>query len=469
MTATANTAPLGERVAAEVRALLRLGGPLLANNLAIAGMAFADTVMAGRLSARDLAAVAVGSSFWLLALLLGLGTLMGLNPITAHFVGANTPGKVGPYFRQGMWLSQVLALLLIAALWPVEPFMRIAGVDPQIIGLTTGYVHAIALGLPGGLAYLTLRFINEGIGRTRPIMYCALIGLAVNVALNYVLIFGHFGFPRLGAIGCGIASGIAQWCMLATMLWHVRGNETYRTFALFERWERPNRALQRELLTLGFPIGAALVVEEGLFAFVGVLMGTLGAAVVAAHQVALNYASTAFMVPLAIHSATIIRVSQAMGAGQYDDVRLRGFTGIALCGAIMLCSAIALLLFNQAIVGFYTHDPAVHDVAVSLLLIAAIFQVSDGLSLGGAGALRGLRDTRVPMYFCIVAYWMIGLPLAWWLGIGLGLGPRWVWVGFVAGLTTAAVLLNARFYYMTRPERVRPLAMQTTISTLPGG
>src|SRR5262245_60943524 len=184
MTATVNTAPLGERVAAEVRELLRLGGPLLANNLAIAGMAFADTVMAGRLGARDLAAVAVGSSFWLLALLLGLGTLMGLNPITAHFIGAKTPGQVGPYFRQGIWVSQALALLLIAALWPVEPLMRRAGVDPDIIGLTTGYVHAIALGLPGGLAYLTLRFINEGIGRTRPIMYCALLGLAINVALN---------------------------------------------------------------------------------------------------------------------------------------------------------------------------------------------------------------------------------------------------------------------------------------------
>jgi len=469
MTATANTAPLGERVATEVRELLRLGGPLLANNLAIAGMAFADTVMAGRLGARDLAAVAVGSSFWLLALLLGLGTLMGLNPITAHFVGANTPRKVGPYFRQGLWLSQALALLLIVALWPVEPLMRLAGVDASIISLTTGYVHAIALGLPGGLAYLTLRFVNEGIGRTRPIMYCALAGLAINIALNYVLMFGKLGFPRFCAIGCGIASAIALWCMLAIMLCYVRRSDAYRDYALFERWERPDWGLQRELLGVGFPIGAALVVEEGLFAFVGVLMGTLGAAVVAAHQVAINYASTAFMVPLAIHSATIIRVSQAMGAGKYDEVRLRGFTGIALCGTIMLCSAIALLLFSQSIVGFYTSDPAVRDVAVSLLFIAAIFQVSDGLSLGGAGALRGLKDTRVPMYFCIVAYWIIGLPLSWWLGIGLGLGPRWVWVGFVAGLTTAALLLNARFIYMTRPERVRPLGMQTTISTLPGG
>jgi MATE family multidrug resistance protein len=469
MTVTANTAPLGTRVAAEVRELLRLCGPLLANNLAIAGMAFADTVMAGRLGARDLAAVAVGSSLWLLALLLGLGTLMGLNPITAHFVGAETPEKVGPYFRQGLWLSQALALLLIVVMWPVEPVLRAAGVDPSIVGLTSGYVHAIMLGLPGGLAYLSLRFISEGIGRTRPVMYCALVGLAINVALNYVLMFGKLGFPHFGAIGCGIASAIALWCMLGAMLLYVRWHSGYRPYALFERWEWPKRALQRELLAVGFPIGAALLVEEGLFTFVGVLMGTLGAAVAAAHQIALNYATTAFMVPLAVHSATIIRVGQAMGAGKYDEVRLRGFTGIALCGTIMLCSAIALLLFSKEIVGFYTNDPAVRDVAVSLLLIAAIFQVSDGLSLGGAGALRGLKDTRVPMYFCIVAYWVIGLPLAWWLGIGLGLGPRWVWVGFVAGLTTAALLLNARFIYITRPERVRPLGMRTTISTLPGG
>jgi MATE family multidrug resistance protein len=468
MTATANTAPLGARVAAEVRRAPASRRPLLANNLAIAGMAFADTVMAGRLGARDLAAVAVGSSFWLLALLLGLGTLMGLNPITAHFVGANTPRKVGPYFRQGIWLSQVLALLLIAALWPVEPLMRTAGVDPQIVGLTTGYVHAIALGLPGGLAYLTLRFINEGIGRTRPIMYCAIVGLAINVALNYVLMFGKLGFPRFGAIGCGMASGIALWCMLAAMLACVR-HRAYGRYTLFERFEWPRLALQRELLFVGAPIGGALLVEEGLFSFVGVIMGTLGAEVVAAHQVAINYATTTFMVPLAIHSAIIIRVGQAVGAGDYGSVRLRAFTGIALCGAFMLCSAIALLVFSKQIVAFYTSDAAVRDIAVSLLFVAAIFQVSDGLSIGGAGALRGLKDTRMPMLFDLVAFWFIGLPLAYWLGISLGMGPRWVWVGFVAGLTVAAVLLNARFIYITQPGRVRPLGMQATIPSLPGG
>jgi len=468
MTMEDNSAPLRRRVLEEVRALLRLGLPLLATNLALAGMAFADTVMAGRLGARDLGAVAVGSGLWLLALLLGLGTLMGISPITAHAVGAGDTGKVGPTLRQGLWLSQALAVLLVAALWGVEPMLRAAGVDPDIVPLTTAYVHAISLGLPGGLAYFALRFMSEGIGRTRPIMYCAFTGLAVNVALNYVLMFGKLGFPRMGAVGCGLASGIALWCMLAAMLACVR-HRAYGRYALFERFEWPRLALQRELLFVGAPIGGALLVEEGLFSFVGVIMGTLGAEVVAAHQVAINYATTTFMVPLAIHSAIIIRVGQAVGAGDYGSVRLRAFTGIALCGAFMLCSAIALLVFSEQIVAFYTSDASVRDIAVSLLFVAAIFQVSDGLSIGGAGALRGLKDTRMPMLFDLVAFWFIGLPLAYWLGISLGMGPRWVWVGFVAGLTVAAVLLNARFIYITQPGRVRPLGMQATIPSLPGG
>ena len=463
MTTENHIAPLRQRVADEVRAMLRLGLPLLATNLALAGMAFADTVMAGRVGARDLAAVAVGSGLWLLALLLGLGTLMGISPITAHAVGAGDTAKVGPTLRQGFWLSQALAVLLVAGLWCVEPILRAAGVDPDIVPLTTSYVHAISIGLPGGLAYFALRFMSEGIGRTRPIMYCAFTGLAVNVALNWVLMFGNLGFPRMGAVGCGLASGIALWFMLATMLVCVR-HRAYGRYALFERFEWPRFELQRELLFVGAPIGGALLVEEGLFSFVGVIMGTLGANVVAAHQVAINYATTTFMVPLAIHSAIIIRVGQAVGAGDYGSVRLRAFTGIALCGAFMLCSALALLMFSEQIVAFYTNDAAVRDIAVSLLFVAAIFQVSDGLSIGGAGALRGLKDTRMPMLFDLVAFWFIGLPLAYWLGITLGLGPRWVWVGFVAGLTMAAVLLNARFVYITQPGRVRALGIQATIS-----
>jgi MATE family multidrug resistance protein len=463
-----HTAPLRRRVLEEARALLRLGLPLLATNLALAGMAFADTVMAGRLGARDLGAVAVGSGLWLLALLLGLGTLMGISPITAHAVGADDTGQVGPTLRQGLWLSQALAIVLLAALWSVEPLLRTAGVDPDIVPLTTSYVHAISIGLPGGLAYFALRFMSEGIGRTRPIMYCAFTGLVVNVALNWVLMFGNLGFPRMGAVGCGLASGIALWCMLAMMLVCVR-HRAYGRYALFQRFEWPRPALQRELLFVGAPIGGALLVEEGLFSFVGVIMGTLGANVVAAHQVAINYATTTFMVPLAIHSAIIIRVGQAVGAGDYGSVRLRAFTGIALCGAFMLCSALTLLLFSEQIVSFYTTDAGVRDIAVSLLFVAAIFQVSDGLSIGGAGALRGMKDTRVPMLFCLVAYWCIGLPLAYWLGIGLGLGPRWVWVGFVAGLTTAAFLLNARFIYITQPGCVRAPGLQATVSPLSGG
>lgn len=311
--------------------------------------------------------------------------------------------------------------------------------------LTEGYVRAIALGLPAMYAYLTLRFVSEGLGHTRPIMLIAVIGLIVNVLFNYLLMFGKLGFPALGAVGCGYASAVSMWMMFASMLLYTRRQALYSKFALFARFDFPTVAGFRELLGIGLPIGLSVVSEAGLFSAVALLMGTLGATTVAAHQVAINYAATMFMVPLALHSATTIRVGQAIGGGRPALARFAGFVGIGLCGAVMLVSAVAMLIFGRSIAAFYTIDPEVQQIAIALLFMAAIFQVSDGLQVGAAGALRGFKDTRVPMIINFVSYWMIGFPLAWVLGIRLAMGPQWVWAGLVAGLTVCAVLLNLRF------------------------
>jgi len=429
----------------EAAGILRLAGPLVANNLALAGMNFADTVMAGRLGTVDLAAVAVGGSAWMIVFLFGLGILMAVSPVVAHAYGAGRWEAAGVSLRQALWLSQALAVLGFLLLLGAGPLLAAIGVDPEVVPLTSGYLFAMSFGLPGVFAFLAMRFMTEGVGWTRPIMYAAAVGLVVNVFGNWVLMYGNLGFPRLGAVGCGIASAIAMWSMFATMLIYLLRSRRYERYALWARFEGPRWPVQREILGLGLPIAASVEAEAGLFAGAALIMATLGATQVAGHQIALNYAATMFMVPLAFHSATTIRVGQALGRGEAAQARRAGWTGIGLCGLFMLASAIVLFLFRDRIAAFYTNDPELLPLATALLTMAMVFQVSDGLQVGAAGALRGFKDTRVPMLMNVGSYWLVAFPMAWYAGVHARLGPAAVWVALIAGLTLTALLLNVRF------------------------
>jgi MATE family multidrug resistance protein len=434
----------------EVLALAALAGPLVVNNLSIAGMNFADAVMAGRLGTRDLAAVAVGGGVWMVGFLFGLGVLMAMSPVCAQAYGAGRNRDVGEYLRQGLWLALGLATIVVLAVANARPVLTVIGIDPDLIPLTAGYLRAMSFGLPAMYAYLALRFMSEGIGWTRPIMLAAVVALVVNVAGNWVLMYGKLGFPAMGAVGCGASSALAMWSMLLTMLVYVRRHRRYRPFSLWGRFEWPDPAKLRDLLGVGLPIGGSVVAEAGLFSAASLLMGRMGATQVAAHQIAINYAATMFMVPLAIHSAITIRVGHSVGAGRTALARRQGITGIVVCGLFMTVSALMLLLFRDHITGLYTRDAAVQSVAISLLTMAMIFQVSDGLQVGAAGALRGFKDTRVPMLLNVIAYWVIAFPLAWYLGVYREAGPQGVWVALVVGLTAGAALLNLRFLRISR-------------------
>jgi multidrug resistance protein, MATE family len=441
----ANSTHPPARTFAEAGGILRLAGPLVANNLALAGMNFADTVMAGRLGTVDLAAVAVGGSAWMVVFLFGLGMLMAVAPVVAHAYGAGRWRDAGVALRQALWLSQLLAAAAFLLLLGAGPLLDRIGVDPEVVPLSAGYLLAMSFGLPGVFAFLAMRFTSEGVGWTRPIMYAAAVGLVVNVFGNWVLMYGNLGFPRLGALGCGIASAVAMWSMFATMLGYMLRSNRYERFALWTKLEGPRWPVQREILGLGFPIAASVEAEAGLFAGVGLIMATLGATQVAGHQIAINYAATMFMVPLAFHSATTIRVGQALGRGEAFQARHAGWTGIGLCGLFMLASALVLFLFRENIAAFYTSDPELLPLATALLTMAMVFQVSDGLQVGAAGALRGFKDTRVPMLMNVGSYWLLAFPMAWYAGVNARLGPVAVWVALIAGLTVTALLLNTRF------------------------
>ncbi len=430
----------------EIRRLLHLAGPLIVNNLSIAGMQFADAVMSGHISASTLAAVAVGGSVWFFAFTIGLGILMAISPIAARHKGAGRREAIGRYTRAGVFLGVLLAVpVIVAAQFAVRPMLEWIGIDPEFLELTVGYTQAITLGAPGIFVFLALRFTTEGIGVTRPIMYTSVFALLCNVFLNYVLMFGHFGAPALGAIGCGLASAITMWLIAFILAAYVFRQRVYAPLGIFTRIAPPRTGAVAEIVKLGFPIAVMITAEAGLFNAVAVLMGTRGTEITAAHQIAINFAATMFMVPLALSSAITIRVGHALGAGNGFEARYAGGFGILLCGAFMTCSALFLLVFRDAVVSVYTDDPVVQGIAISLLLMAAVFQVADGVQIGAAGALRGFKDTRVPMIINTFAYWVLAFPLAYLAAVTYRLPPNFIWGGFVIGLSVAAVLLTWRY------------------------
>lgn len=434
----------------ETAALFAIGGPLVVHNLALVGMGLTDTIMSGLLGAHTLAAVAVGANIWAPVFLFTLGVLMAQSPTTAHLFGAGKQREVGHYVRQMAWLSQVLGWGGFVLLRNTMPFMQAIHIESDIIPNAGAYLDALAWGMPGVCLYQSLRFTSEGIGHTRPMLTIASGGLLINMVLDYTLMYGKLGLPALGASGCGYATAVTQWLMCVALLIYMYRRSLYWPLEIFARFEWPQWSAQRELIWLGVPIGVGIFMESSLFAGVGLMMGTLGADIVAAHQIAMNYASFVFMVPMSIALAISVRVGQAMGRGDKQAARLAGWTGIGLCVGFEVLSALSMLLFPHFIVGIYTRDPGVAHVAVELLYMGAIFQISDGLQTSAAGALRGYKDTRIPMIITVIAYWCVGFPLAWLFGIPLHLGPQMIWAGFIGGLTVAAVLLVSRFAGFSR-------------------
>lgn len=439
---------------ADLRAIARLGGPLLANNLAITGMTLADTVMAGQLGAVQLAGLAVGAAYWNLFLFVAFGMLMAVSPSVAHANGAKDRSAVVGYVRQSWWLAAFLAIVLVCGLMQVDWVMPAIGIAPDILPTSIGYVHAIAWGMPGALAFFSLRYTSEGLGRTKPIMYIGIAALGLNVFGNWVFMYGKFGMPALGAIGCGVATALVLWFMFFAMFLHMRRHRMYREFAFFERVARPHRRTLRELVRIGAPIAGSILAEGGLFVAAALIMGSMGAITAGAHQIALNYASFMFMVPLAISSATTIHVGHTLGRGDPTRARAVGVLGIAMCAIVMLISALGIVVLNDGIAALYTSDPPVRELAARLLLMAGLFQLSDGIQVGAAGALRGFKDTAVPLVFCVVSYWVVGFTLAYYFGVIQQGGPMFVWMGLIVGLTVSAVLLVSRFLAITKLRKI---------------
>lgn len=436
------------RVRTEVRALLALAFPIIISQVATTAMGFVDAVMAGRVGPRDLAAVALGNSIWVPVFLLMSGILLATTPKVAQRFGANAHPEIGPIVRQALWLALFTGLCASGLLIGAEPLLRLMKVDPDLIGPSMGYLHGIASGMPAVGVYCVLRCFSDGLGKTRPSMILGLSALALNIPLNYVFIYGHFGVPAMGGVGCGWATAIVMWFMaLGMVVWIFRG-AIYQSSRVYSHFEWPKWAIIKRLLNVGVPIGVAVFAESSIFAVIALLIGSLGATVVAGHQIALNFSSLVFMVPYSLGMAITVRVGQALGRQQPREARFVAGVGMGTALIWACISASLIYLLRGPIATVYTADPSVIEVATMLLMFAALYQFSDVIQVTAAGALRGYQDTRVTMILTLFAYWGVGLPVGYALGLtdwlGKASGPSGLWQGLIVGLTCAALMLAVR-------------------------
>jgi MATE family multidrug resistance protein len=419
--------------------------PLVAGNVATLSMSFVDTVMVGHLGARELAAVGLGSAVWMTYTLFVIGMTMVLTPLISHLTGEGRPSEVGALVHQMFYLSLVMGLMLWLALNASELLLLWVGVDPDIIPLIMDYLRAIAWGAPLFALFLLLRFTSEGLSLTRTTMYFGLLGLLINIPANYILIFGHLGFPQMGAEGAGYASSLVQMLQAITLALFVWHNPAFADSHIFARLQPPRWGELKRLLQMGMPIAISVFIEGSLFGAVALLLGALGTTVVAAHQVAINFSGLLFMVPLGLSMAITVRIGNAVGRGDMAGVRGAAMAGGLLVMLTQISGATLMLLFAEQIAHLYTSDPAVILMVVELLVLAAIFQIPDGIQVATAGALRGLKDTRIPMFYILIAYWGVGIPSGYYLGRDMGYGAAGMWWGLIIGLSVAALFLLHRF------------------------
>jgi len=443
------------RLRDEVRTTAVLAAPLVVGHVSTGMIGFIDAVLAGHHGTTTLAAVSVGTAMFWLAMMIPMGTLMALPPSVSQLDGSGRREEVGPLFRQSLWLAAALGVLLFVFLSLAVPALEPMGIAPEIRPGAAEFLRGIRWGVPALTLYYCMRYLSDGLHWTLPTMVLGFGGLLVLLPLGWVLTFGEFGLPELGAGGLGIASAAMLWMQALAFAIYLARSKRFAALAPFVRFDPPRWAPIRSLLATGLPIGVTVMMEGGLFIVTALLIGRLGDVPAAAHQIAINVAGLCFMVPFGLAEATTVRVGHAVGQGRGSQgVRRAAFAGGVLVLATQLTGGLVLLLGHDQIVALYTRDVAVAALASSLLLYAAAFQFPDGIQVLSAGALRGLKDTRVPMLLAACAYWGIGMPLGAGLGLWLGWGPRGMWIGLIAGLVVAAILLGARFLRASRPGRV---------------
>ncbi|MFJ4344856.1 NorM family multidrug efflux MATE transporter [Pseudomonas sp. NPDC089401] len=454
----------------ELKALLRLAGPLIASQLAHMLMVLTDTLMMARISPQALAGGGLGAASYSFVSIFCLGVIAAVGTLVAIRKGANDVAGATRLAQSGLWLAWGLALGAALVLWNLEPVLLQFGQQPENVDAASEFLTLLPLALPGYLTFMALRGFTSALGRSTPVMVISLVGTVLNYLFNVALIEGMFGLPKLGLMGIGLVTAVVSMGMAIALALYIRWHPAYAAYPLRKGLSRPSMPALRELWRLGLPIGGTYMVEVGLFAFAALCMGVLGSTELAAHQVALQIVSTAFMVPTGLSYAVTMRVGLYYGGGNLLAARSAGRVGIGFGAMIMFGFAALFLLLPEALVGLFIdrNDPAfagIYQLAVQLVMVAAWFELFDGMQTIAIGSIRGLKDAKTTFLIGLCCYWLVGAPSAWLFAFNLGGGAVGIWWGLALGLACAAVALTLGFEWrMKRLLGKAALADRTAVS-----
>lgn len=445
--------PHARTLRGEARALATLAVPVVVVQVGVMLMGVVDTMMIGRVSATALAAVALGNLYFFIVASFGMGTLMALDPIVSQAVGASDELAITRGVQRGFVLAACLTIPMSLVMWVAEPVLSLLQQPPGVVPIAAGYVRATIIGLLPFLVFTVLRQSLQAMKRMAPIVWTIAIANLANVLLNWMFVYGRLGAPELGAVGTGWASSIAR-VIMAVGLMAMAWRQLWRYVAPWRRDAIAPAPLIR-MLRVGAPVGAQFMLEGGIFALVAILMGVLGAIQVAAHHVALNLAALTFMVPLGISASATVLVGHAVGRADPEDARGASKAALVLGVGFMATTAVVMLGAPTVLARAYTTDAAVIALAATLIPIAGVFQIFDGLQVVSVGILRGVGDTRTPLIVNLLGFWLIGLPVSLMLAFRMNFGPQGLWWGLVVGLATVATALLVRVRRRLRQEMRR--------------
>jgi MATE family multidrug resistance protein len=434
----------------EISTTIQLAYPVIIGQLGIIMMGVVDSIMVGRLGSVPLAAASLGNSLIFIILIVGIGCSIVISPLVAILVGGKRYTECGVYFRQSLLVNVLLSFAMIAVIFIGVNFIYKLNQPPEVIELTVVYMSIVGLSALPLMIYQTYKQFIEGLSIMKPAMVIAILANIINAFANWVLIFGELGFPKLGLAGAAWATFSSRVFMAVAIMIYVMKNEKFKQFDVTFHFRGINFPIIKKILRLGLPSGFQYFFEVGAFSFAVIMIGWIGANELAAHQIAINLASISFMAVLGISQAASIRVGNAMGEQNVAKIRKAGFTGIALGASIMSLAGISFILLNNFLPTLYIDDEAVISIASRLIIIAALFQLSDGTQAVGIGVLRGLTDVKGPTIITFVAYWIISLPIAYILAFNFNLGVDGVWIGLLIGLTASALMLTFRFNYKSK-------------------
>jgi multidrug resistance protein, MATE family len=429
---------------------LILAGPVIIGQLGLIMMGVVDSLMIGELGADYLAAAVLANHIVISILIIGLGVSMAVTPLVAISIGAEKHDEAQILFKQSLIVNTVFGIIMVVLILLASELIQYIHQPPLVVKYASSYMKILSISIIPWMIYQSYKQFIEGLSVTHPPMVVTIIANIINAFVNWIFIFGNFGFPKLELDGAGFATSGSRIFMMVVIVLYVNKSRRFNGFDTTLIIRKINKNIIKKILRLGLPSGFQYFFEVGGFSFAVVMVGWLGAKSLAAHQIAINLASISFMAVTGISAAGGIRVGNAVGRGDVDETRRAGFSAIILGSTIMFCAGIIFIFFRNYLSNLYISDQEVISIASSLLVIAALFQLSDGAQAVGIGILRGLTDVKAPTVITFIAYWIIGLPIGYILGLICNLGVEGVWIGLLIGLTASAVMLTLRFNYKSK-------------------